>query len=358
MNYRRSEILAAESIATAGTKTIDINLADPISRLSLIVRLTGSGDVPTAHPAKSITKIEVIDGSKVVFSMKGIAAIALDWFDTFVEPLNSLTYLTGIQAWAVFNLNFGRWLFDPDLALDPKRFNNLQLKVTHNYAAGGCNPSAGTLRVMADVFDEKVPSLRGYLCSKEHYSVPDSNSDINYVDLPTDQILRKLMIQAYANDKYPYNQVSSIKLSEDHDKRVVLDESVSDFLKLCPENAKLYHEFLYGAGVSAGRDFYITPAYLSALVMNPVDAATGYCYNSRTAGCLQNLSSSASGNFAGLVTGWCPLGAFVVPFGDQEDASDWYDVTRIGKLQLKITQGSSVSGSETIETITQQLIAY
>ena len=232
MNYRRSEILAAESIATAGTKTIDINLADPISRLSLIVRLTGSGDVPTAHPAKSITKIEVIDGSKVVFSMKGIAAIALDWFDTFVEPLNSLTYLTGIQAWAVFNLNFGRWLFDPDLALDPKRFNNLQLKVTHNYAAGGCNPSAGTLRVMADVFDEKVPSLRGYLCSKEHYSVPDSNSDINYVDLPTDQILRKLMIQAYANDKYPYNQVSSIKLSEDHDKRVVLDESVSDFLKL------------------------------------------------------------------------------------------------------------------------------
>ena len=358
MNYRSSEILASESIATAGTKTIDINLKDVISRISLQVKLTGTGTDPTAHPAKAVSKIEIVDGSNVVFSMKGVAAQALDFYDTSREPGNALAYANDVQAIAVFNLNFGRRLYDDKLALDPAKFNNLQLKISHNLALGGQAPDAATLSVRADVFDEKAPSLLGYLCSKEHYSVPDLSSDVNYIDLPTDFILRKMLIQGNADDKMPFEQFNQVRLSEEHDKKVVLEGYTSDFIKLFAMQWPVYHELLMGYALTTTNNFFVTPTYWPYYAVMS-DDALGYTMTANFAGGqAQDIRGSTAGVFRGVLRGYCPHGAVPFPFGLQDDLSDWYDVTRLGSLRLKLTQGSSVSGSESIDIITQQLRTY
>lgn len=358
MNYRSSEILAAESIATVGTKTIDLNLRDPISRLSIQVKLTGNGDEPHAHPAKSISKIELVDGSNVVFSMKGIAAQALDFYDTGIEPHNALAYHNDVQAIALFNLNFGRFLFDPELALDPKKFNNLQLKISHDLANGGCHPDAAEMRIRADVFDEKVPSLRGFLCSKEHYGYALIVNGVEYVDLPTDFAIRKLLLQTYADTKAPFEQINQIKLSEDHDKRVVYEGYQSDFIKHLVGLWPLYRELLYGVTSGTAVLFFITPALWPYYALMSDDATAAALYGDFTSGCRQSIKASAATPFRGVVQGFCPHGAVAYPFGIQSDLTDWWDVTRLGSVQLKLTAGSSIEASSTAEIITQQLRPY
>jgi len=355
MNYRSSEILADESIATAGTKTIDINLKDVISRLSIQVKLTNASSTPLAHPAKSVSKIEVVDGSNVIYSMKGVAAQALDFYDRGVEPFNGLDYQSAHMCTAVFNLNFGRRLYDPELGLDPKKFNNLQLKISHDKAKGGCTPTAGTMRVRADVFDEKVPSLRGYLASREHYSLPDLSSDVNYIDLPTEFPLRKILIQSNADDRAPFQQVSQIKLSEDHDKRIVLEGYQSDFIKLFSNLWPRYSELIHGITGATAVVFFITATHETAYAVTADQTTCTYHDLAFEGGQKLSLKATSTGQFRGNVSGYCPHGAVVYPFGNQADITDWYDVTRLGSLILKLTQGSSVSGSETIEIITQQL---
>lgn len=79
MNYRLANILAEEAATTAATKTLDINLADPISRIVVQMKGLNSSGVPTAHPAKMISKIELVDGSDVLFSLSGVEAQALNF---------------------------------------------------------------------------------------------------------------------------------------------------------------------------------------------------------------------------------------------------------------------------------------
>jgi len=358
MNYRSSEILADESIATAGTKTIDINLKDVISRITIQVKLTNASSTPLAHPAKAVSKIEVVDGSNVVFSMKGIAAQALDFYDRKVEPFNAMDWQSAQMCIATFNLNFGRRLFDPQLALDPTKFNNLQLKISHNKALGGCTPTAGTMRVRADVFDEKVPSPAGFLCSKEHYAYALVSSGITYVDLPTDYIMRKLLLQTNADAKSPYEQINQVKLSEEHDKRVVLEGSQSDFIKYFGNLWPRYSELIHGITGSTAVVFYITPTHETAYAVTADQTTCTYHDLAFLGGQSLSLKATSTGQFRGNVAGYCPHGAVPYPFGDQDDLSDWYDVTRLGSLQLKLTAGSSIESSSTAEVITQQLRTY
>ncbi len=358
MNYRSSEILAAEAITTAATKTIDINLKDVISRLSIELKLTGVLSVPTAHPAKAISKIEIVDGSNVIFSMKGIGALALDYYDTGVVPAVAPAYLAGVSSEAMFNLNFGRKLFDEELALDPKRFNNLQLKISHDVTKGGCAPVAGEIRVFADVFDQKVPTLRGFLCSKEHYAYTLASAGIEYVDLPTDFLIRKLLLQTYSDTTYPYQQINQVKLSEDHDKRVILEGYQSDFIKRFAMQYPIWKELLRGAATAVAANFYVTPSYWTYFAGLADDDAAAYLSANIAGGSLLTVKASGNCNFEALVQGYCPLGAVVYPFGKQDDLNDWWDVTQLGSARLKLSAGASGVVANSAEVITQQLRTY
>ena len=68
MNNRISTILASEAATVAATKVIDLNENAPLSKIVIRFKGTNNGSTPTHHPAKMVSKIEVVDGSDVLYS--------------------------------------------------------------------------------------------------------------------------------------------------------------------------------------------------------------------------------------------------------------------------------------------------
>jgi len=356
MNYRLASILPSEAANSAGTKTIDINVADPISRFVIQIKGLNSTDAPTAHPAKMITKIELVDGSDVLFSLSGVEAQALNFYDEGRMPHTVLNYLNDVYAIATYHVDFGRYLYDPVLALDPSKFTNPQLKITHNLAAGGSAPDAALLSVYAHVFDEKSVSASGFLMSKEQYGYTLVQSAKEHIDLATDYPYRKLILQSMSATLQPWEQFNQVKLSQDNDKKVVInDEKTSDLLKLFrlwPEIT----EVIYAKTKAGTQVIHCTPAYERIANVTGVAAALDGCYITDTYGGAISVTDGAAASIMMVLSGLSPHSTLCLPFGTQLDIEDWFKVAAIGSLKLTLKAGSSAVG--TCEVVTQQIRSY
>ena len=231
MKYRLTSIQDTLTLTDNQTDTYDINIKDPISRITLQLRGTNADSVPDGHPAKAISKLELVDGSDVLYSMSGEQAQATDFYDTGKVPLNVVSFVNANIWTCLINMNFGRFLWDTMLALDPKKFKNLQLKVTHKVAdtAGSSSSSStSTLAIYAHVFDEKAISPSGFLMNKEVKAyVIGSSGSFEYTDMPTDFPYRRLMLQGLYIGQDLSTVINAFRLSEDNDKRIPYDVSVS-----------------------------------------------------------------------------------------------------------------------------------
>ena len=358
MNYRLSQILAAESILTAGTKIIDVDLVDPVSRLLIRVDLTNNGSTPTGHPAAALTKIELIDGSEVLFSASGYGAKAVDLYDMGFKDCDLLDWTDNSWVTAFIALNFGRHLYDEEFGFDPTRFRNPQIKISHNYALGGCAPDAANMRIWADCFDAKKPAFSGMLLTKEHYSYSMVSSGVTYVDLPTDHPIRKLIVMSRASDKRAFDQFAQLKLTEEFDKKIILDEYTEQLEDHVAKLYGRYREYICGYTDPTGRSFFITPTAECKGMLTPGAAASITVWENYKNGGYMKIGITAGGFFDGEVSGFTPHGAVPILFGKQSDPNDWWDVTKLGNARLKITAGSSVGSASTCQVITQQLRKY
>ena len=290
--------------------------------------------------------------------MSGYEIQALDFYHNRKTPFHDLIYLDNVMALLAFNIDFGRWLHDPFLALDPKKFKNLQLKIQHNLAAGGSSPDSMDLRVRADVFDELMPTPQGFLMPKEIYSYSLASSGNEYIDLPVDHPIRKLIIMSRAASKAPHEQFNVIKLSEETDKKILIEGYTSDFTKvLCG----LYDEWvdkIFGNATAAGVAHFITPCYAAYPGLNSEDGQVDIGVETFVNGGTKTIYGASTKNFHGTFRGMCPHGAVPIDMGDQDDPDDWWNVPALTKARLKITAGSSVESSSTCQVVTQQLRKY
>lgn len=357
MKYRTSVLLSADSI-TAGTKTLDITVKDVISRIHIQVKATNNGNVPTAHPSAIISKIELVDGSDVIFSLSGAQAQAVEFYDTKRTPFCVNNYLASVMNITNYQLRFGRYLWDPILALDPTKFRNPQLKITHNYAAGGCSPNAATLEVVLDLFDEKEVKPTGFLMNKELMSYTLSGGANEYVDLPTDYKLRKLLVFSLYTAKQPWQQYNELKLSEDNDKRVPFNDKTSDLIKYFGDNYPNLAEYIVGVALTSTRPFFTMSAYETICSGLPTDYAAAYLTSDLSYGGTVDIRANTTCNFMAMIRGQMPHGGLCIPFGLQDDLDDWYDVTALGSLILTIKAGSSPGANSTCQIVTQQLRPY
>lgn len=356
--HRISEILAAESIATAGTKTMDINVTDVISALVIQFRLTNGDSVPDGHPAKVATRVEVVDGSDVLFSAKGIGVRAVEFLGHDHQPFDVISFISANQCICTMMIFFGRYLWDEDFALDPARFNNLQLKISHVYTNGGSSVSAATMQVAALLFDKNPPSPKGMISTKEIYSYALTSSGVEYVELPTDRVIRALFVQSLADGKQPHEQYNHLKLSEDFDKAVIFDMSTSNLFKFLPYNQRFFHEQLFAHMLTTTDDFYITPAYEVAIGPCETDDADSVIQASRSYGGNIAMLGEIATDIVANVSGKAPHGALIIPFGDKDYPPDWFDPSGLKSARLAITAGSSVGSSSTLELIAQQVRNY
>lgn len=362
MNYRLATILAGEAVNSDTTKIIDLNVSDPISQIHILHKALNVGNAePTGHPAKCITKIELVDGSDVLFSLSGQETQALDYYHRHQEPGYIINYLGGMNSEMVYNLNFGRFLFDPQLAFDPKRFTNPQLKITIDVNGGGAAVATGNLTVMASIFDGKSIIPMGFLMQKEikDYGMGDGSHE--YTDLPTDYPYRKLLVKA---QKYGYGipgVIANFKLSEDNDRKVPINLTGGELCRLVTALKSSYHEVIIINGGASGWAFYCTPTGWPKVMISQWegsnvakvatawqgDGGRGYTYLEGT-----------GGNYMLSIDGYTPHSVIEIPFGLQDDPDDWYDVRTLGSLRLDIQAAAGMAVTDTVQVFLQQLRKY
>lgn len=350
MNHRFITLLASKTGITTGTTTIDLDMLDCISEIIFEhSTVNGANANTTEHPMLNITKVEIIDGSDVLFSLDGPEMQALDIYHSGIYPRGGdFHYFNGQDAVLNVALSFGRRLWDEELAFDPSKFNNPQLRITHNKALGGMSPATCILKVKAAMFDEKVISPKGFLMTKEIKRWNATADGHEYTDLPLDYPYRKLFLQNRISEYDPRVIFDHIKLASDQDKKVIFDGAYSELLYGIGRENAFIREIFTGPGTLAQRTFHCTPTvFCHAMVtsMTELIGATHVASYASGGGHLQVICAVAA-NLSMQVSGYAPHGAVQMPFGKQEIIEDWFDVSKLGNLKLDVTDGSAYGVSK------------
>lgn len=357
--YRNTEILAVESIATAGTKVIDLNVRDPISRIQIWVKCTNTSADPAGHPSEIIKMISVVDGSDVLFEMTGSEAAALGFFKTKMQPLFLLNYQDTQMVKFTADIFFGRYLWDRELALDPIKHHNLQLLIEHNLALGGCTPTVGSMAVRVDCFDEDPPNPVGFMLAKEHYQYTQVADTWYYIDLPTDWDISMIMHGCHNTTESPNFNLREMKLTEDQDKHVLFDWDMHDYLMYISLFYPVWTESFIGyhdAGGATG--FYVTPTFERNGAAIPGTDTNGSISWTLSAGQVLTMILETAGTFNAIVSGHNPFGMVPVPFGHQFDMDDYWKANPGGSKRLALKQAAGPDTSETYKVIVEQKRVY
>jgi hypothetical protein len=356
--YRHANLLAQESCITPATKTIDLDVTNPISMIQIILRATSAGTEQTAHPAGNVTKIEVVDGSDVIASMSGKETQALDFYNARYMPKNYIADADNVQAYATFNLRFGRRLWDDLLALDPSKFRNLQLKVTHNALIADTAADAATLEAWAFMFDEKKVSPVGYLRPTNVYTYTNGASGtIEAVELPRDLPIRQMMIRSYGDGFFPWHGAYHMKISENGGAKIPMDVDTMPWCNFINQHYPEATEKCYLDANTTARHLYCAPSFTVVPRLLAVTAGSIVTSTPVNSSVPLHIVVSSDGYVYGDVAGWCPHYAFPIPFGDQNDLNDWYDVGALGSVKMDITAGGGGT-SMTTAVVLEQLKRY
>jgi len=361
MNYRTTELFALKSYSADFTELLDINLTDPISRIRIgfeALQADSSGG-SAAHWAKGVKKVELNDGSDVLFSLDGEELYGAQFFHTKKGPSDWLQYLSANYSHISLQIDFGRYLWDPILALDPKKFKNLQLKIESQFAYGGSTPTAAKMEVFASVFDQKAITPVGFLQTKRIKQYTMAASSHEYTDLPTDYKLRKLMIRALVPGTELCQTLANIKLSEDNDKRVIVDTPPDKIIRLYSDENCQYREGITGQNDGVSNAYHCTPSDRGQAVGNHWAAAVG---NPPTTygvvGQQFALIKTGGGNWQCLVSGYCPMSMVSLPLGEDTDMDDWFDPSGLKNLRLDILTCAAGASPYLCNVITQQYRPY
>lgn len=357
MRYRVATIHPTESITAAGTKTIDIKDIDPISRIQIRYRTTKTKHSMDKHGASDVTKIELVDGSDVLMSLTGYECQALNIYNRRVGTMCHGQHSTSNGEINYYGLDFGRFLWDKVLALDPKKFRNLQLKITYVLTNSDSAATAGELEVLSWLFDEAVVSPMGFLSAKEHYSfTPGADGAFEYIDMPTDMVMRKMMVRGYYDGREPWYELESFRIDEDNLKKIPYDITFEKYYQFMKCFWKEVSEPFMVIPNTTGHVYYITPTdYYASIPWCSTGAV--YFVASWLPGGKVTINASAGTDIAGYAHGYLPNHCVEIPFGDDQDMDDWYDVTKIGSLRLRL-ESATGGASGTAQVVTEQLRKY
>jgi len=358
MNTRIAQVMAQVDLGPAGTHIIDINLKDIVSRLVVKFRAINGSDGLSAHPAANITKIELVDGSDVLFSLSGFQAQALNYYDRERLPWSYVYSADTKGNTAMFGIDFGRYLYDPLLGFDPGKFINPQLKITYDEDVSNTDCTENYCEVIAHIFDDLPVDPPGFFMTKEVYSYIVGTSGYEYLDLPVDFITHQIYFKGLLAYYDLTGEVAAFRLSEDNDRKIPLDitsyllqEQVFEQYGFCEEHAKIYA----GAGVinipgmPSGEAHALGSAEGAAELLSVWSQGGGLFGTSNTGGTMRGRLKM----IGVLAHGMIPLLPKPGPA-----IADWYDVTKLGSLKLRINDGATAADTVTGEVVVKQYRPY
>lgn len=348
MNHRIQEIYGLSgALAAAQTIPIELNMIDPISQIIIDLRLlNAAGGDTIEHPIAVISKIEIVDGSDVLFSLDGLETEACDIYDSGLSPRGGwLQYMNGGPMDRQIALTFGRYLWDEVLALNPKKFLNPKLNITLDRTLGGQHPESLQISVLASLFDEKKITPTGFLMTKEHKRWTKTVNGHEYTECPTDYPYRKLFLQSRLAGIPPNWIFKNIKLSTDQDKKVILDNEFRDLLFGIGRENAFIREMITASGGALARIASCTPTMDVMGTGNYwqiVAAGAGVATYDGDGGRYRHWQAG-NANCVHHVHGWAPHGTLCIPFGKQGVIEDWFTPAEGSSLRLDVQSGNETA---------------
>jgi len=342
-NFREVSIMSRKTVGDAGTETIDFNVDEPITALNLIFRVVnGAAVAVNVPPENCISKIEIVDGGTVYYSLSGPEAMAV------------AVYESGKWPWAFYNdganagqkvripLYFGRFLGDEEFSFSPSKLLNPQIKVT--WAKDALHVTGGvSLGVYAKLMQGVAPATKA-LFTKNIRSFTSAASGIELTDLPVDRDYRRLFIRDYRPLGFIMEDVTHYKLDCDTGKLIVLDWDVYELAEHVRD--------VFGPVERTSQVCVTNGTWYEGWLANILGAAL----NSGTAGHIMNAWSATAGRWEAFITdaaagaladevatltlhGCLPHHTFCYQFGRKDDPATWFKASKYGQVRLEMTQG-------------------
>lgn len=233
MRTRDAVIEYQKTLDDNGTLIKDLDIVDPVSALYLEFEATnGTTSNKGNFISDVITKIEIVDGSQVLYGVNLSQLEALHQYKLGKTPtMFPSEWASGIQRHGCL-LMFGRHLWDREYAQDFTRYRNPQLKITSNLAAvravaADTAFATGTLKgtIVAKVMEDATKPGK-YLRAKEIDSFTSAASGDKRVELVYDYPYRLLLLRAFIQQSDIDEVITDFKLTCDTDKFILFNRKV------------------------------------------------------------------------------------------------------------------------------------
>ena len=362
---REVTLLANKNVANSGVEYVDIDVDQPITEIT--VKFSGtnhSGAVnPNVNPWRNVTRLSLVDGANVLWSLPGPLPAAAHAFTFGKLPFHLIDEGKSQEQQAHFPIRFGLFVGDEQKAFDPKRFTNPQIKVEWNLAvpnavgSGGYLTNYGYLAAYARVM-EGAPRPSHYIMWKDIESITGGGSGYDYVDLPVDHPYRKIMLHAWKTRTTAPSVISTVKLSKNVEAVVYYDMSTWELVRLMADWYKPVH--LFREMVVKNDDQ--RESYMGVFGKGIIGTSNGayvHSCDSWDGGSLYHrvIITSSGAAQTSEVYGACnqwgvtPMNCFCLPMGIVDDPSDFLAFLNTDKLRLRL--GDAASGSTMTVAIEQ-----
>lgn len=342
LRYREVQITDDESVGDSGTKTIDLNVKDPIT--ALIVRFKVKNDsarVPNIIPETHIAKVEIVDGGATYWTLDGYKSVGAGVYGLGRWPASWYDERKNVNQRIAIPLLFGRYLGDEEYALDPRKLLNPQLKITWTDQVL-FDDDYHTIGVTARVMEDVSPPTQCLMWKEIEAWVTASAGD-HKVDLPTDYPIRSLLMRVYASGATIFNHWAKFKMDCDIGKVIPFDLAYEEFTDIVKQH---YGPFILRKFDNVSYNEWRQAWMGETLNLNGNDmAGTDFVNLVSAYWSFYNFKSISDTGVAGelvdvqvLVSGHFPHNCLLYPFGRQNDPATWFPAQQYGEVALKISE--------------------
>lgn len=376
--YFQQEYLR-EAVAATRNDTYKLDLPDTGILSSLLLRLHGKP--ATGNPFASqnkwrlidfIDKIEVIlNGATICKSLTGMQAQYLAFMDQRVVAPTKWSEYSEPTLREYILINFGRWFGDTQYGLDLSRFASAELQITNSCDTTNWQDDL-KWTILANWIREPAAAPLGYLRSETWRSWTTVADETKYLDLPTEHILRRIILQAIPNVDTNYLETTSlfdlmddIELSLQTGVLRVYKGGLDDLLYLNALDLGVqpitggwtYHNADYGFNVGLG---YVDAMALAAGSKDDAGATAPVTVEGDRNSFTQKAESFETDTLIGFLAkgiGYHNCGYF--RFDQDPNPASWLDPASRRTVQLNIhTADSSSAANGTNYVVLDRLVTY
>jgi hypothetical protein len=244
-------------------------------------------------------------------------------------------------------------------AFNPVAHHNPQLRVTFNEATVNAAGATGfvsdslSLSIIVKLM-EQATAPKGFFACREVDSYTSLASGETKISIPTDRLIRSLMLRVYESGTDFRSNVTNMKLSQDGGKFVSFDLPSQQFVTACIENFSPILVPGYGNPDNGGTFQTWIGIDLEHFISShePGHIATGgSSWPAQMVINHEDNDGTARNGYAvhyGVI-GWLFHNLMVYPFGDLTDETMFLDAIHSQKLDLHLTNGNA--GAEVVTAI-------